>query len=166
MKSYKALFDLGDNFYTYVGRGSQQEILAMAKISSLLEASETLPKSTLDILSDITEHYYLLAAGEMWCPDCQINLTALNKMCEIQPKIHMAVISKGRAEDEIMADLGLGEILIPVVAILDSNFQIIGRFIERPSPVSISEPEEQVKDDYEKGKYLNTTICEVLAQIQ
>ncbi|BBB31197.1 thioredoxin family protein [Neptunomonas japonica] len=164
MKSYKALFELGDNFHTYVGRGTPQERQAVAKISALLEVPQTLPQATLDALSEVTERYYLLVAGEMWCPDCQINITALNKMCELQPKIQMAVISKGRAEDEIMESLGLDKILIPVVAILDRSFQVVGRFVEKP--VSVSNPEERIQQAYSEGEYLSETLCEVLEQIK
>ncbi len=166
MKSYKTLFELGDNFHTYVGRGTSQERQAVAKVSALLEAPQTLPQATLDALSAVTGNYSLLVAAEMWCPDCQINVTALNKMCELQPNIQMAVISKGRAEDEIMENLGMDKILIPVVAILDSSFQVVGRFVEGPAPVAVSDPEEKIKKAYREGKYLSETLCEVLEQIK
>ena len=53
MKSYKELFELGDNFHTYVGRGTQQERRAVAKFSAQLEAPDSLPQSTLDRLSEV-----------------------------------------------------------------------------------------------------------------
>lgn len=166
MRSYKELFEIGDNFHTYVGRGTQQEQLSVARIAAQLEIPGTLSPLTLDALSNLSGKFYLLVAGEMWCPDCQINVTALNKMCEFQPQIQMSVISKGRAEDEIMKDLGLEEILIPVVAILDSDYQVVGRFIEGPAPVAVAEPSDAVKNNYAEGKYLNTTVCEILEQIK
>jgi alkyl hydroperoxide reductase subunit AhpF len=165
MMTYRELFENGDNYHTYVGRGTQQEQQAVAKVVKCLEGEDCLSRVALDRIKSIKSICYLLVSGEMWCHDCHINITAMNKLCELQPKIKLSVISKGRAEDEIMERLGLDEILIPVVAVMNSEYEVIGQFIERPHSIANFNDNETVKDDYAQGKYLEATILEIINQL-
>jgi len=165
MMTYKELLEHGDNFHTYVGRGTHKERQDVAKIIARLENGTGLRPDTLGRLVSIEEDYHLLAAGEMWCPDCRINITAMNKLCELQPRLKLSVISKGRAEDEIMEELGLDEILIPVVAVLNSDYEVVGQFIERPDVIADLDDIESVKVDYSEGAYMDATIREIIDHI-
>ncbi|WMR51496.1 thioredoxin family protein, partial [Pseudomonas aeruginosa] len=103
-------------------------------------------------------------AGEMWCPDCQINLAALDFAQRLQPNIELAIISKGRAEDDLRQRLALERIPIPLVLVLDEEFNLLGRFVERPQAVLDGGP--QALAAYKAGDYLEHAIGDVLAIIE
>lgn len=165
MMSYSELFQHGDNFPTYVGRGTDTERLAVAKVQTQLAQPQALGRDFLARVQQVDEDFYLLAAGEMWCPDCQLNLTAIAKMCELQPHIKLAVITKGRAEDEIKSRLLLKGIFIPVVIVLNANFEPLGHLVERPSKVVAKADFASIKAAYRAGEFLQDAMEDILALI-
>lgn len=134
MASYAELFDIGEDFAAFVGHGLATEQGAVARFRQKLE-SNGLPSALTERLQRIERRYRLLVAGEMWCPDCQINLAALDFAQRLQPNIELAIISKGRAEDDLRQRLALERIAIPLVLVLDEEFNLLGRFVERPQAV-------------------------------
>ncbi|WP_134448419.1 thioredoxin family protein, partial [Pseudomonas aeruginosa] len=109
MASYAELFDIGEDFAAFVGHGLATEQGAVARFRQKLE-SNGLPSALTERLQRIERRYRLLVAGEMWCPDCQINLAALDFAQRLQPNIELAIISKGRAEDDLRQRLALERI--------------------------------------------------------
>ena len=126
MASYAELFDIGEDFAAFVGHGLATEQGAVARFRQKLE-SNGLPSALTERLQRIERRYRLLVAGEMWCPDCQINLAALDFAQRLQPNIELAIISKGRAEDDLRQRLALERIPIPLVLVLDEEFNLLGR---------------------------------------
>ena len=86
MASYAELFDIGEDFAAFVGHGLATEQGAVARFRQKLE-SNGLPSALTERLQRIERRYRLLVAGEMWCPDCQINLAALDFAQRLQPNI-------------------------------------------------------------------------------
>lgn len=163
MVSYAELFDIGEDFRAFVGRGLAAEQGAVARIRQKLEA-DALSDASRERLRRIDKRYRLLAAGEMWCPDCQINLAALDFMQRLQPNLELAIISRGRAEDALRERLGLERVSIPLVLVLDEEFHPLGRFVERPQAVLAGGPE--ALPAYKAGDYLDSTVDEILAIIE
>ncbi len=155
MASYAELFDIGEDFAAFVGHGPATEQGAVARFRQKLE-SNGLPSALTERLQRIERRYRLLVAGEMWCPDCQINLAALDFAQRLQPNIELAIISKGRAEDDLRQRLALERILIPLVLVLDEEFNLLGRFVERPQAVLDGGP--QALAAYKAGDYLEHAI--------
>ncbi len=124
MASYAELFDIGEDFAAFVGHGLATEQGAVARFRQKLE-SNGLPSALTERLQRIERRYRLLVAGEMWCPDCQINLAALDFAQRLQPNIELAIISKGRAEDDLRQRLALERIPIPLVLVLDEEFNLL-----------------------------------------
>ncbi len=124
MASYAELFDIGEDFAAFVGHGLATEQGAVARFRQKLE-SNGLPSALTERLQRIERRYRLLVAGEMWCPDCQINLAALDFAQRLQPNIELAIISKGRAEDDLRQRLALERIAIPLVLVLDEEFNLL-----------------------------------------
>lgn len=153
MASYAELFDIGEDFAAFVGHGLATEQGAVARFRQKLE-SNGLPSALTERLQRIERRYRLLVAGEMWCPDCQINLAALDFAQRLQPNIELAIISKGRAEDDLRQRLALERIPIPLVLVLDEEFNLLGRFVERPQAVLDGGP--QALAAYKAGDYLST----------
>lgn len=162
MMTFQSLFGLGDDFHTYTEGGTAEEIKAVYEARNKLAQRDFLPESTLKRAAAVEQKYYLLVAGEMWCPDCHLNITAFQKLCELQPNIKMSVVTKGRAERDMQALPGLNNIRIPAVAVLNDQFELIGTFIERPKAVANAEDFQLIKPDYRAGRYLNDSISDIL----
>ncbi|MDE3739004.1 thioredoxin family protein [Metapseudomonas resinovorans] len=161
MASFEQLFAIGERFDAFVGRGLPAEIAAVQAVQRKLAEPGALSEATRQRLQAVQGRYHLLVAGEMWCPDCQINVTVMDFLHRLQPRVDLAVISKGRAEDDLQERLGLERIQIPLVAVLDERFTLVGRFIERPQDVIAGG--DAMKPDYRAGKYLESTALDLLA---
>ncbi|WP_440465958.1 thioredoxin family protein [Pseudomonas sp. YH-1] len=160
MASYEELFSIGEGFDAFVAHGLAGEIAGVRKVQQLLAEPGTISADTLRRIQGVEGHYRLLIAGEMWCPDCQINVTVMDHLQRLQPRVELAVITKGRAEDDLRERMELDRILIPVVLALDGDFQPVGRFIERPQDVVAGG--DALKPAYRAGEYLESTLRDLL----
>ncbi|MGE8500054.1 MAG: thioredoxin family protein [Pseudomonas sp.] len=163
MPSFQALFTIGERFDAFVSRGLPAEIATVQTAQQRLNAGP-LSAAIQQRLQAVEGRYRLLAAAEMWCPDCQLNLTAMDHLQQLQPRIELAIISKSRAEHGLKERLGLERISIPLVLVLDEHFELIGRFVEQPHAVTAGG--DAVKTDYRAGGYLESTLDDVLAIIE
>jgi hypothetical protein len=164
MMSHKALFNKGIDANTYLHQGSDEEIESVITHTNYL--GSRLPQSICERLSSIKKEVHILICAEMWCPDCQINVTAISYISELQPKIKISIISKVCAEEHLMETLPGNNIKIPLMLILDSEYLLNGLFVERPITVLLADSFEKVKDDYFAGEYLHDTIGEILDVIE
>lgn len=160
MASYEELFSIGESFDAFVAHGLPDEIAGVRKVQQQLAKPGSISAETLRRIQAIQGRYRLLIAGEMWCPDCQINVTVMDHLQRLQPRVELAVISKGRAEDDLRERMALERILIPVVLVLDSDFQPVGQFIERPQEVVAGG--DALKPAYRAGEYLESTLTDLL----
>lgn len=164
MTRYQDLFAIGESFATFVSRGLPAEIAAVQTAQNQLERAEAISASTRQRLAAVQGRYRLLAAAEMWCPDCQLNLTAIDQLQRLQPGVALAIISKGRAEHALKQRLNLERIPIPLVLVMDEQFEPIGRFVEQPQ--AVVDGGEAAKADYRAGRYLENTLNDLLTIIE
>lgn len=164
MPSYQDLVAIGERFDAFASRGLAAEIETVRTAQALLGRADALSAEIHKRLAAIQGRYHLLAAGEMWCPDCQLNLAAMDHLQYLQPKISLAIISKARAEHALKAQLELERISIPLVLVLNDQFELIGRFVEQPQAVVDGGAAAQA--DYRAGGYLQSTIDDLLAIIE
>ncbi|MFV3307812.1 thioredoxin family protein [Pseudomonas sp. NY15181] len=164
MASYEELFSIGEGFDAFVAHGLPDEIAGVRTVQVKLAAPEAISAATRQRMQAVSRHYHLLVAGEMWCPDCQINVTVMDFLQRTQPRIDLSVITKGRAEDDLRERLALERIPIPVVAVLDERFELVGRFVERPQVVIAGG--DGLKPDYRAGQYLEDTLTDLLDIIE
>jgi hypothetical protein len=160
MLSYQELFEFAEGFDSFVRRGLPTEIAAVAEIKARIDEPDAIKPQTLQRLRDVKGRFHLLVAGEMWCPDCQINVTVMDYLQRTQPNIQLGVITKGRAENELKQRLGLERISIPFVLVLNDQFQPVGRFVERPR--AVIDGGDAVKPGYRAGGYLESTVQDLL----
>ncbi len=160
MASFEELFSIGEGFDAFVAHGLPAEIAGVRKVQQQLAEPGTISTDTLRRVQAIEGRYRLLIAGEMWCPDCQINVTVMDYLQRLQPRVQLAVITKGRAEDDLRERMALERVLIPVVLVLDAEFQPVGRFIERPQEVVAGG--DALKPAYRAGAYLESTLTDLL----
>ncbi len=164
MPSYQDLFAIGEPFAAFASRGLPTELETVRTAEAQLGRTDALSTDTQQRLAAIQGRYSLLAAGEMWCPDCQLNLAAMAHLQRLQPKVSVAIISKARAEHALKTRLELERISIPLMLILNEEFELIGRFVEQPQ--AVIDGGEAVQADYRAGRYLESTIDDLLAIIE
>ncbi|HSC84440.1 MAG TPA: thioredoxin family protein [Pseudomonas sp.] len=164
MASYRELCAIGESFTAFVGHGLPSEIAAVDAVLHQLAAEGGVSAASIARLHNLKRRYHLLVAGEMWCPDCQINIAVFDFIQRSQPLIEQAIITKGRAEDDLRERLGLEKIRIPLAAVLDADFQLLGCFVERPQQVIAGG--QAVLADYRAGKFLDSTIRDLLDIIE
>lgn len=160
--TYKELFDCGMNYETYVGTGTKEERARIPKNYSRINLTE----NQIEEITKVEKKVKFLCVGEIWCPDCQINLTVLNKLCELNTNFEISVITRGRGQKFLSEQLGLQEVKIPTVVILDENFEKIGLFLEQPETVKNVADYEEIKLDYLKGKYISDTVEDIIKLIK
>lgn len=161
MSSYKDIFATGKRFNAFVQEGLERERLSALKFSKKARSAGTFAASSLERLDRIKGKYHLLVAAEIWCPDCHINVAVMDFMCEAQPNIELAIVSKGRAENDLQDSLELESILVPVVAVLNEGYNLIGTFVERPS-VLLNDTTGQEILRYRAGDHMDDTLRDLL----
>lgn len=161
MSLYKDIIATGKQFSGFVREGLESERQNAAAFAKKARKVGTFAASTLDRLDKLQGRYHFLVAAEMWCPDCHINVAVMSFMCESQPNIELAIVSKGRAENDLQEALGLERILVPVVAILDDSYSLIGTFIERPGIVA-NDTTGQAMSRYKAGGHMEDTLQDLL----
>jgi hypothetical protein len=160
MSSYKDLFEYGEQFESFVARGFPAEIAAIRDMQHKLTDQQTISIASQQRLQAVQATFHLLVVGEMWCPDCQINIAVMDYMQRGKPNIDLAIISKGRGENALRQRLELERISIPLVLVLDEQFEPVGRFVERPK--AVIDGDEALNADYRAGKYLESTLQDFL----
>lgn len=161
MIDYRELFSAGASFEVFARTGLAGEIAAVKEArAKLASVSEELKEQ----IEQVRSPYYLLTAAELWCPDCQRNVTAMQFISEQQPNVSQAIISKSRAERTLLPALALDKVRIPFTVVLNAKFEPIGTFVERPEKV-IHGGEAELQA-YREGRLLNEAIEDILAIIR
>lgn len=157
--TYKELFKVGQNFDSYVKLGTISEQERIPKNSSRIIISEEIIKK----IKGINKKVYILASGEMWCPDCQLNITVAERLAELNENIELSVISLGRGRKYMSDLLGMdkSEFKVPTIVVLDDKFNEIGNFIERPKKAQLLEETPENELFYLKGNFLSDTVEEL-----
>ena len=156
--TFEELFDCGVNYETYVGTGTKEERARIPKNYSRVNFEDFFSEK----IAGISKKVNFLCVGEIWCPDCQLNLTVIKKMCELNPQMEISVITRGRGQKFLSEALELEEVKIPTVVILDENYEKIGVFLEQPEVVKESENYDEIELDYLKGRYLTDTAKDLI----
>lgn len=128
-------------------------------------------QDTIDKVKSIDKEINILGFSELWCPDCQINLTVMDYITRLNPNINLRLQTREGNEEIIKAHSDDGRVKIPTFIYLDSDFNKIGEFIELPSNVkaveALNDQVEKIKTkkEYRKGKYMEQTILDFLDSI-
>ncbi|WP_438465493.1 thioredoxin family protein [Marinomonas sp. PE14-40] len=157
--AFKNFFEQGIDFKTYLAQGTEDEALAVIKAADALAGQLT--QSLAMRIASLEQGANILIAGETWCPDCQLNITAISAMAELHPKIKVSIVSRDFAQENLLDKLDITEIKIPLVVVLDQYYQPKGLFIEQPTKVKESQ-DEALQSAYDNAELLTQTIEEVL----
>lgn len=171
MQTFKDHFHQGQTFEAFVNTGEQEEIAAINKLSEQLKQKGFVSQANLENMLSLTTNVNLLVVGEMFCPDCHVNMAALNYLTLKQEKIKLSIITRDYAREHLPTPLALTEIKIPLVVCLNESYQLMpaditkNLFIERPTVVKSVADFDEIKTDYLAGAYLNDTLNEILAKL-
>jgi hypothetical protein len=107
---------------------------------------------------------YVLASTEGWCPDCRVNLPLLQRLCR-------SVSGKGAEirchSRDSCKDIDV--VKIPTFIFYDSDWNEIGRWVERPAKYKkimndgAESEKKEAKRAYLRGDYNVDTLLEILA---
>lgn len=154
-------YDIGMNFEMFVGTGSRSERDRIPKNYGRI----SLTAEQIEKIKSMEPIKFLLV-GEIWCTDVQLNGSVVRKFCEINHNFDMRVITKGRGEKFLKPMLELLEMKVPLILILDSEGNLLGKFVERPEAVKAVSNFEDIKMDYLKGAYLKDTVSDLINIIE
>ena len=144
------LYEVGCTFESSVGQGTKIERARIPKNSSRIILGDELTEKIINFDKEIK----FLVAGEIWCPDYQLNSAVLKRFMDLNDKFDMSVITMARGKKYLEPILNIENAKYPLIVILDKNFNILGDFQERPKVVKNVECFDDIKLDYYKGKYL------------
>lgn len=144
------LYEVGCSFESSVGEGTKSERARIPKNSSRIILNDELKNSIINFDKEIK----FLVAGEIWCPDFQLNGSILKKFMDLNPNFDMSVITMARGKKYLEPILEINNAKYPLIVVLDKDFNILGGFQERPEIVKAAESFDDIKLDYYKGKYL------------
>lgn len=146
----KELYQVGCSFETSVGEGSKSERARISKNSSRIVLDNELTNNIMSFDKEIN----FLVAGEIWCPDYQLNGSVLKRFIDLNTNFNMSVITMARGKKFLEPILGIENGKYPLIIALDNNFNILGYFQERPEIVKNAKSFNEIKLDYYKGQYL------------
>ncbi|ABR50594.1 conserved hypothetical protein [Alkaliphilus metalliredigens QYMF] len=161
---FKQLFEKGISFEKFI---ELDEDTNREKTLELYE-NIVLEEELIQRIRQIQTPIKILAFAEIWCPDCMINVPALQKMKAINEEIQMTILPR-EGNEEVMENYKLGgKPKIPTFIVMNEMYQELGFFIEMPKTLKdIAARGNQVevivgKRKYRKGEYIRDTIKEIL----
>ena len=146
----KELYEVGCTFESSVGEGTKSERARIPKNSSRIILGDELTEKIINFEKEIK----FLVAGEIWCPDYQLNGSVLKRFMDLNSNFDMSVITMARGKKYLEPILNIENTKYPLIVVLDKDFNILGDFQERPIVVKNIECFDDIKLDYYKGKYL------------
>ena len=144
MPDFKSLWESASPFETFVAADSTHHALwdGIYRLARLPEwaAGVVVPRPTR-----------LLVLAEDWCGDALGTLPALARLAEKVPQLELRVLARDQNLDVMDAHLTRGARAIPVVIVLDEDYQELGWWGSRPDPlqrwVTSSEAQQLSKED-------------------
>ena len=165
MNLYQQIYRTGVGFAQFVQGALSVEQDETMRFAALVREPGRIGAATRQRFAALGGTYHLLIAAEAWCPDCRIQLGAFDYLRELQSRVSLAIISKGRAENDLQDHLSLDRIMVPVIAILDERFACIGKFVERPRVVAQGQGDE-VLGRYRQGEFLEHALLDLLETLE
>lgn len=160
----KKIYTKANKFKEFIEGDEAKHKDKMIKYSNVLTIDEQL-REEITSLSIKTK---ILVFGELWCPDCTLNISALEIMNKLNNKIEFKIIEREGYEDTIKEITNSDTIKIPTIIVMDKHYNVKGLFIERPKEILELENEtDQIKRivkmrEYRNGLYIGETIKEII----
>lgn len=158
------LYSSGISFEQFMTQDDGDYIEKMLDIYNNVEVNDDL----LGKINSIHKKINVLIFAEIWCPDCVINVPALKKICDLNEDINMKIVPR-EGNEEYLNDYKIdGKTKTPTFIFMDSDFKVLGAFIEIPQVMKEAVTKgSQVdiivaKRKYRKGEFTKETIKDIL----
>lgn len=131
-------------------------------------AGTKLDENISDLIISIDKKIKIIVFGEVWCPDCVINISALEIINKVNSDIEFKVLPREGHEAFIKEQINSEKAYIPTFIIMDEEYNKLGVFIERPEVIKeLEDSGDQVKrivmmKAYRKGDHIIDTIQDVV----
>jgi hypothetical protein len=165
--NWRKHYDRAQELKEFLNRGGEKE---RNTITNIINESKV-ERETINRIKEIDYAVKILVFAEMWCPDCIVNIPALEIMKRQNSNIDYRILTR---DDNIELLKGYeveGRPRIPTFLIFNSDFNLIGTFIEKPAFIKEVETHGdqvniiKVKKAYRNGEYVEETINEVLGKL-
>ncbi len=159
------LFEQGYDFEKFMHLNDGEYVDKAEEFLQL--SSDALTEELKSALNSITAAKVLVFA-EVWCPDCVINVAALETLAKNNPAISYRILPRDGFEDALKSLTPDGSTRIPTFISMDADDSPKGYFLEKPKAVKkVEEGDDQVKRivvkrDYRNGKYLLDALEELI----
>lgn len=160
----QTLFEKGLSFMEFVNQDKDTYKEKTLEIYENIVVDEKIENE----IKAVNQLVNVLVFAEIWCPDCMINVPALQKMADINPNFVLAIVSR-EGNESFMDNYKInGKPKIPTFVFMDKDFNALGAFVEQPRMVKEIEAKgKQVeiivaKRKYRKGEYIVETMKEIL----
>ncbi|KXO01177.1 thioredoxin [Aequorivita aquimaris] len=93
-----------------------------------LDKTAEIPEESLEVFKNISEKQTWLVISESWCGDAAQTLPFLNKIAQLSENIELKIVLRDENPELMDEFLTNGSRSIPVVIILDEDFNVINTF--------------------------------------
>lgn len=161
----KALYNQGYSFKKFMHLNDGAYVDKVEKFLQL--SSDALTDELKSVLNEIKKAQ-VLVFGEVWCPDCVINIAALEAIARTNSNIEYKILPREGYEKDLETLTPDGSARIPTFISMDQENGAKGYFLEKPKAVKAVESGDDqvkrivVKRDYRNGKYLLDTLEEII----
>lgn len=160
----RELFEKGYGFEIFKGTNDNPN---NAKIEDFMKNLK-IDMESIKRIEGLEKENYVLCIGESWCPDCVINESIMSKIADLQSNIKIRFIGREGNESLVSSYDADGKARIPLILIMDEEFNVKGTFNEVPSILNKivktgTQPEIIVaKRKYRNGEFVQETIEELM----
>lgn len=158
----KELFETGMSYETFLSIASASEREKITEITKVVKICD----DYVERIKKIDKEYKFLLSAESWCPYVRATLPVLIKMIEINSNIKLGIITEGRGFKYLREKLNIPEDLyvVPTLAILDENFELVTRYVGRPAKYR-NIGFENVSKEYFAGLRSDDIVEEILKKM-
>ncbi|MDI3310120.1 MAG: thioredoxin family protein [Thermoanaerobacterium sp.] len=155
----KKLFDSGISFNEFIKSDENKN----SEIFKNRFETVNIDENIKNIKSRISS---VLSFAESWCPDCQVSVPIMAKICALLG-IDFRILKREGHEEDMMAFCGDGKAKIPTFVFFDNDFNVAGIWIERPKIIKelVAKGDNSFRIGYVNGEYDKEIVDELLEKI-
>lgn len=139
-----------EDFESYVAGAQKNKDLWLALYRTL-----PLPEEVVQRAAAIPGRWHILVLSEDWCSDAMSSVPLIQRLVERVPSLDLRILARDRNDDLMAAHLTNGTRSIPVVMVLDEDFEERGWWGPRPAALQawmLAEGLELPKEERNKLK--------------
>lgn len=110
-----------------------KNVEANGELWPMMERRARVPAAILDQVRELPSRWHLLVLVEDWCGDAVNSVPPIAALADAAPNLELRVLGRNGNSDLMDAHLTQGSRSIPVVIVLDEDFEEVGWWGPRPA---------------------------------